>query len=104
MPWRVKECGRRGATGACSVCMLIWTLNLGCAGRSHRLAEPLDRGIDAAPAVRDLQRSKCNFDNAERTEDHRGVDMAHMGDAERFAREVAAAGAQHHAAMLLAIA
>src|ERR1700743_3362982 len=101
MPWRLKERGRRGADGAWSGCLLLESLDLGCAGRVARPAEPLTRGIDAAPAVRDLQRGERNLDDAERAEDHRRVDMAHMGYAERLAGEIADPGPHHQAAMVL---
>src|ERR1700691_1465847 len=67
-------------------------------------AEPLDRGLEAALAVRDIERVEADFDDAERAQDHRRVDVAHMGDEERLACEFADPDAQHHAAFLLAIA
>src|ERR1700722_5547187 len=70
----------------------------------HAFAEPFDRGLEATLAVRDIERIEADFDDAERAQDHRGVDMPHMGDAERLACEFADPDAQHHAAFLLAIA
>ena len=46
----------------------------------------------------------ADLDDAERAQNHRRIDMAHMGDAERLAGEVADPGAEHHAAFFLAVA
>ena len=70
----------------------------------HTFAEPLDRGLGAALAVRDIERIEADFDDAERAQDHRRVDVAHMGDPERLAGEFADPDAEHHAAFLLAVA
>ena len=50
------------------------------------------------------ERIEADLDHAKRAEDHRRVDVAHMGDAERLAGEIADADAQDHAAVLLAVA
>src|SRR3954468_5247906 len=72
--------------------------------RSDVLAEIFDRGSGSALAVRNLKRVEANLDDTERAQDHRRIDMAHMGDAERLAGEVADTGAEHHAAFFLAVA
>src|SRR5437588_4063781 len=71
--------------------------------RAHALAEPFDRGLRAALAVRDAERAEPDFDDAERAEHHRGIDVAHVGDAERLAGQVADADAEHDAALFVAI-
>src|SRR5258708_23726121 len=70
--------------------------------RTHAFPQPLDRGLDAALAVRDIERVEADFDDAERAQDHRGVDVAHMGDPERLAVQFADPDAEHHAAFFLA--
>src|SRR5205085_3809919 len=57
--------------------------------RSYSFAEPFNRGLDAAPAVRDVERIETDFDDAERAQDHRRVDVSHMSDPERLALQVA---------------
>jgi hypothetical protein len=49
------------------------------------LAEPVDRGLRAALAVRDVQRGQGHFDDAEGAEDHWRIDVPHMSDAEGLA-------------------
>src|ERR1700716_3794400 len=66
--------------------------------RTHILAEILDRGSDAALAMRDIQRGEAGLDDGERAEDHRCVDVSHMGDPERLVGEVADAEPEHDAA------
>ena len=44
-----------------------------------------------------------HLDGAEDAEHHRRVDVAHVGDAERLARQLADAHAQDHAALLAAV-
>src|ERR1700675_3406035 len=75
----------------------------GEASRTHAFAEIFDRGFGSALAVGDIERIEGDFDDAERAQDHRGVDVAHMGDPERLSVEVADPGAQHHAAFFLAV-
>src|SRR5512146_3505609 len=60
----------------------------------HLRPEPVHGGLDAAVAVRDAERLERHLDDAQRAEDHRRVDMAHMRDAERLAGEVADAVAE----------
>ena len=51
-----------------------------------------------------FERVEADLDDAERAQNHRRVDVAHMGDAKCLAGEVADAGAEHHAAFFLAVA
>src|SRR6185369_11772592 len=55
----------------------------------HLLTQIRHRRLKPALAVRDLQRVEADLDHPERAEQHRRVDMAHMGDAEGLAGEVA---------------
>src|SRR5579859_7068034 len=71
--------------------------------RAHILAEIGDRRLQAALAMRHLERVEADLDDAERAQNHRRVDMAHMGDAECLALQIADAHAEHDAAFLLAI-
>src|SRR5436190_9006906 len=71
--------------------------------RSYSFAEPFNRRLNAAPAVRDIERIETDFDDAERAQDHGGVDVAHMSDPERLALQVADPDAQHHSAFFLAV-
>src|SRR6266513_669927 len=71
--------------------------------RSYSFAEPFNCGLNAAPAVRDIERIETDFDDAERAQDHRGVDVAHVSDPERLAVQVADPDAQHHSAFFLAV-
>src|ERR1700734_225885 len=113
MPWVVNECGRRGATGA-EPCVLIFrvtwcsgvrnSLTVASHSGAHVFADPPARGLKAALAVRDVERMEADFDHAERAQDHRRVDMAHMGDPERLPCELADPDAQHDAAFVRAIA
>src|SRR5262249_30937522 len=66
-------------------------------------AEPFDRGLRAALAVRYSQRFERDFDGAERAQDHRRIDVPHMRDAKRLARELAEADAEHDTAFLVAV-
>src|SRR6478672_11618443 len=70
----------------------------------HLLTQIRHRRLKPALAVRDLQRVEADLDHPERAEQHRRVDMAHMGDAEGLSGEIADAGAEHDAALLLAVA
>src|SRR5258708_9973585 len=72
--------------------------------RTHTFAEPFDRSLNAAVAVRDLERLEADFDDTQGAQNHRGVDVSHMGDPERLAAEFADPDPEHHAAFLLAIA
>ena len=54
--------------------------------------------------MRDLQRIQRHLDDGERAQDHRRVDMAHMGDAEGLAVQFANPDAEHDTAFFLAIA
>src|SRR6202035_1554238 len=72
--------------------------------RLHTFAEPVNRGFGAAAAVRDFERIERHFDHAKHAQDHRRVDMAHMGDAERLALKLADPDAEHHAAFFLGVA
>src|SRR4029453_13033291 len=65
--------------------------------------EPFDRGLRAALAVRYPQRPERDFDGAERAQDHRGIDVPHMRDAKRLARQLAEADAEHDTALLVAV-
>src|SRR6516165_6420632 len=69
-------------------------------GRSggHTFSEIIDGRLDAASAVRDAERVEADFDDAQRAEDHRRVDVAHMGDPGRLACEFADPDAEHDAA------
>ena len=53
--------------------------------------------------MRDIERIETDFDDAERAQDHRGVDVAHVSDPERLALQVADPDAQHHSAFFLAV-
>jgi hypothetical protein len=57
--------------------------------RAHAFAEPVDRGFGAAFAVGNIERVEADFDDAEGTEDHRRIDVAHVGDAEGLALQLA---------------
>src|ERR1700745_1072159 len=67
-------------------------------------SEKVDRRLDAASAVRDAERAQADFDDGKRAKDHRRVDVAHMGDPERLAREFADPDAEYDAAFVLAVA
>src|SRR5882757_70721 len=71
--------------------------------RTDAFREPLDRGLGSALAMGNAERLEAGFDHAERAQNHRRVDVAHMGDAERLPLQVADADAEHHAAFFLAI-
>ena len=58
-------------------------------------APPLPCGMPSAASAISI--------DAQRAQDHRRVDVAHVGDAERLAGELADALAQHHAAFLVAV-
>ena len=58
----------------------------------------------AAGAVRDGQRLQRHLHHTEGAQQHGRVDVAHMGDAERLALQLADTDAEHHAALFLAIA
>src|ERR1700723_4421688 len=66
-------------------------------------AEIADRGLDAAFAMGNAERLKRDLDDAQRAQHHRRVDVAHMGDPERLAGQLADSDAEHHAAFLLAV-
>ena len=68
----------------------------------HSFAEPIDRRFDAS-AVRDPERMQGHFDDPKGAEDHRSVDMSHMGDPERLARELADSDTKHETAFFLAV-
>ncbi len=51
----------------------------------HGLRQELHRRLRAAPAVRHVQRRERHLHNAERAEDHRRVDVAHVRDPKRLA-------------------
>src|SRR5262249_49780865 len=69
----------------------------------HLGAQPVDRRLGAALGVRNLQRAERGLDHAQRAQYHRRVDVAHMGDAEGLARQVADAVAEDDAAFLVGI-
>src|SRR6266700_8364068 len=71
---------------------------------TYTFAEPFDRGFNATLAVRDLERLEADFDDTQGAQNHRGVDVSHMGDPECLAAEFADPDPEHHAAFLLAIA
>src|SRR5689334_18059604 len=71
---------------------------------THAFAKPLDGGGGSTLAMRNVERTQRHLDHAERAEDHRCVDMAHMGDAKRLAVQFADADAEHYAAFFLAVA
>src|SRR6185437_7927713 len=68
----------------------------------YTFGEPVDRGLGATLTMWDIERAEADLDHAERAQDHRRVDVAHMGDPERLALQLADADAKHHAAVLLA--
>src|SRR3984957_13394642 len=78
------------------------TIPMDTASGLHLLAQPVDRRLGAALAVRDAQRLEPDFDHAQRAQYHRRVDMAHMGDANGLAGELADALAENDAAFLVA--
>ena len=49
------------------------------------------------------QRLQAHLDGAQRAQHHRRVDVAHVGDAEGLAGQLAQADAQHHAALVAAV-
>src|SRR5256885_10432120 len=71
---------------------------------AYTFTKPLDRGFSSALAMGNAERVQPDLDHAKRAQDHRRVDMAHMGDAERLTLQLADADAEHHAALFLAIA
>src|SRR5579883_1658428 len=82
-----------------------WTQSLGSeASRRDVVAEAADRRLDAALAMGNAKRLESDLDHAERSENHRGIDMPHMGDSERLAGQFADSDPEHHAAFFLAIA
>src|SRR6185295_7492175 len=70
---------------------------------AHLTPEVVDGRLHATLAVRDVQRGQRHLHGAEHTEDHRRVDVAHVGDAERLAGEVADPHAEDHAALVPAV-
>src|ERR1700678_680400 len=70
--------------------------------RLYLLRQPVDRSLGAAPAVRDAESAEAHFDHAQGAEDHRRVDMTHVGDADGFAGELTDPVPEHHAAFLVA--
>ena len=68
----------------------------------HLLAQPVDRRLGAALAVRDAKSLEPDLDHAQRAQHHRRVDMAHVGDANSLAGEFADALAEDDAAFLVA--
>src|SRR6202171_3777828 len=91
----------RGACHRARIRATRW-LAMTVSSSTHPFAEPLDRGLKAALAVRDLERVEADFDDAQGAQDHRGVDVSHMGDPERLARKFADPDPEHDAAFLLA--
>src|SRR5882757_3407720 len=69
----------------------------------HLFSQPVDRRLGAALAVRDAKSIEADLDHAQGAEHHRRVDMAHMGDADRLAGELADALAEDNAAFLVAV-
>src|SRR3974390_198626 len=69
----------------------------------YLLTEPVDCRLSAAAAMRNLQRGQCHLDDAEGSEDHWRIHVPHMRDAERLPGEITNAGAQHNAALLIAV-
>ena len=61
------------------------TIAVSGASRLHTFTQPLDRRLGAALAVGNAERIEADFDDAEGAQDHRRIDVAHMGDAERLA-------------------
>src|SRR5580698_11582290 len=55
----------------------------------HLLAQKRDRRLNATRSVRNVHRAQRHFDHTERPKYHRRVDVPHMGDAKRLARQVA---------------
>src|ERR1700680_3159083 len=77
---------------------------LGQPSRPHTFAETVYRGLGAALAVRYIECVEADFDDAQGAENHRCVDVSHMGDPECLALQFADPDPEHHAAFLLAIA
>src|SRR5260370_23702207 len=69
----------------------------------HLFSQPVDRRLGAALAVRDTESVEADLDHAQGAEHHRRVDMAHMGDADGLARELANALTEDNAAFLVAV-
>ena len=57
--------------------------------RRHGGCEIVDRRLGTALAMRNAECRERHLDHAQRAHQHRRVDMAHMGDAERLALELA---------------
>src|SRR6516164_4281208 len=69
----------------------------------HVIAQPVDRGLNAALAVRDTERAEPGLDDPQRAEHHRRINMAHMGNAKRFAVHRPEPAAKDHSAFAVAI-
>jgi hypothetical protein len=62
--------------------------------------QPSDRRLNASRSMWDAHSFQRHFDHTERAKDHRRVNVPHAGDAERLARQLADAMAEHHPAIL----
>src|SRR5215813_4488045 len=91
-----------------SACIRATSSTRNCSGRYmalrlHVIAQPVDRGLNAALPVRDTERAEPGLDDPQRAEHHRRIDMAHMGDAKRLAVHRPEPAAKDHAAFAVAI-
>ena len=68
--------------------------------RRHLAPQILHGRLHAAAAVRDGERLEAHLHGAQRAQHHGRVGVAHVGDAEGLAAELAQADAQHHAALV----
>src|SRR3984893_8703179 len=93
---------RRGACHRARIRATRW-LAMTVSSSTDTFAEPLNRGLEASLAVRDRKRVEADFDDTQRAQDHRRVDVPHMGDPERLARKFADPALAHHAAFLPAL-
>ena len=80
-----------------------WSANAFETSRPYTFSQPFDRGFSPALAVRDFERVEADLDDAQRAQNHRRVDVSHMGDPEGLALQFTDPDAKHHAAFLLAI-
>src|SRR5499426_22798 len=70
---------------------------------AHLAAEIFHGGLQAAASMRDAQGAERHLDRAEHAEHHRCVDVAHVGDPERAALQIANPATEDDAALLATI-
>ena len=74
-----------------------------CGSRYDLFCNRFNRSLSATRTMWDAEGLEANFDDTESTQNHRCVDMAHVGDAKAFAVQVPNGDADHDAAFLATI-